>query len=59
MKCILYPEREECIGCNDCRCDLDPDKICDNCMACERSDGEFRSILIDRIEMNENSKSQP
>lgn len=30
-QCVLYDR--ECIDCGECqRCDLDPDKICDNCM---------------------------
>ncbi len=29
--CVLYDR--VCIGCGECdRCDLDPEKICDNCM---------------------------
>ena len=29
-ECVLYDR--ECIGCGECdRCDLDPEKICDNC----------------------------
>ena len=51
--CILYPDRPECIGCGDCRCELDPEKICDNCMRCETGDAGFRGILIDRIEMED------
>ena len=40
--------------CNDCgsfeRCDLDPDKRCDNCMKCiQQSDAEYYEILIDDI----------
>ena len=32
-QCVLYDR--ECIDCGECqRCDLDPDKICDNCMKC-------------------------
>lgn len=46
--CVLYDR--ECIGCGECdRCDLDPDKICDNCMKCVRGSAEYRSIKIDRI----------
>ncbi|MBR4458380.1 MAG: hypothetical protein IKS31_05425 [Clostridia bacterium] len=58
-RCILYEDREECIGCGDCRCEFDPEKICDNCMACERGEGEFRSILIDgiRLEDTENGET--
>ena len=32
-ECVLYDR--DCIGCGECdRCDLDPEKICDNCMKC-------------------------
>lgn len=32
-ECVLY--ERECIGCMECEiCDLDPDKICDNCGQC-------------------------
>ena len=38
-QCVLYDR--ECIGCGECdRCDLDPDKICDNCMKCVRGNEE-------------------
>ena len=33
QRCVLY--ERECIGCLECEiCDLDPDKICDNCGKC-------------------------
>ena len=33
QKCVLY--ERECIGCLECEiCDLNPDKICDNCGQC-------------------------
>ena len=44
--CVLYDR--ECIGCGECdRCDLDPDKICDNCMKCVTGEAEYRSVAID------------
>ena len=47
-QCVLYDR--ECIGCGECdRCDLDPDKICDNCMKCVNGDAEYRGINIDGI----------
>ena len=47
-KCVLYDR--DCIDCGECdRCDLDPNKICDNCMKCVNGDDEYRSILIDQI----------
>ena len=46
--CVLYDR--ECIGCGECdRCDLDPEKICDNCMKCINGNAAFRSIQIDGI----------
>ena len=46
--CVLYDR--ECIGCGECdRCDLDPEKICDNCMKCVMGDAEYRGVSIDGI----------
>jgi hypothetical protein len=55
-KCVLYDR--DCIECGECdRCDLDPDKICDNCMKCVNGDDEYRSILIDKVILpEENNK---
>lgn len=49
-KCVLY--ERDCIGCLECEtCDLDPNKVCDNCGKCiEMSD--VASIKIDKIYMN-------
>jgi hypothetical protein len=47
-QCVLYDR--ECIGCGECdRCDLDPEKICDNCMKCVRTDADYAGIGIDGI----------
>lgn len=47
QECVLYDR--ECIGCMECEvCDLDPDKICDNCGKC-LDIKEFASIRIDGI----------
>lgn len=49
-QCVL--EEKECIGCGECdRCDLDPNKICDNCMKCINSDAEYRAIMVDDFEL--------
>ena len=50
LKCVLY--ERDCIGCMECEtCDLDPNKVCDNCGKCiEVRDGA--SIKIDKIYMN-------
>ena len=48
--CVL--EEKECIGCGECdRCDLDPNKICDNCMKCIQGDAEYRAIMVDDFEL--------
>ena len=47
QECVLYDR--ECIGCMECEvCDLDPDKICDNCGKC-LAIKEFAAIKIDGI----------
>ena len=52
--CVLYDR--ECIGCGECdRCDLDPEKICDNCMKCVQGEAEFRGIMIDGIQLENES----
>ena len=46
-QCVLYDRM--CIDCGECdRCELDPEKNCDNCMKCVTEDQHFRSILIDK-----------
>lgn len=50
--CVLYDR--VCIGCGECdRCDLDPEKICDNCMKCVNGDAAYRAIAIDSIQLEE------
>ena len=47
-QCVLY--ERECIGCGECdRCDLNPEKICDNCMKCVNGNADYRGINIDGI----------
>lgn len=49
-QCVLYDRM--CIGCGECdRCDLDPNKICDNCMKCIRGNEDYRAIAVDDIEL--------
>ena len=50
--CVL-DETVECTDCGECmKCDLDPSKICDNCMKCLNPDNaEYRAIRITRIEV--------
>jgi hypothetical protein len=53
-ECVLYDRM--CIECGKCDyCDLDPNKICDNCGKCI----DFQDdavIKIDKIIMDENEK---
>ena len=47
MPCVLYDR--ECVGCLECEtCDLDPNKVCDNCGKCIEMD-DVASIKIDKI----------
>ena len=55
MKCVLYDR--ECIECGDCRCDLDPDKICDNCMQCLHSGADYNGILVSGIQLEHEYES--
>ena len=49
-KCVLY--ERDCIGCLECEtCDLDPNKVCDNCGKFIDFD-DVASIKIDKIYMN-------
>lgn len=49
-QCVLYDR--ECIGCLECEtCDLDPNKVCDNCGKCIEMD-DVASIKIDKIYLN-------
>lgn len=49
--CVL--EDRLCTECGECdRCELNPDKICDNCCLCIESDADYAGIEIDEILMN-------
>lgn len=49
-KCVLYDR--DCIGCLECEtCDLDPNKVCDNCGKCIQTQ-EYAAIKIDKIYTN-------
>ncbi len=57
-QCVLY--ERECIGCGECnRCDLNPEKICDNCMKCVNGNAEYRGIAIDRIMLEKEDYPNP
>ena len=54
-KCVLYDR--DCIECGECdRCDLDPDKICDNCMKRVMGEDEYLSLPIDEIQIDKETK---
>ena len=48
--CVL-DESRFCVDCGECgRCDLDPNKICDNCMRCVKTSGaDYLAVEIDEI----------
>lgn len=49
VTCVLFDRA--CIECGECdRCDLDPSKLCDNCMQCIKDEAaDFRAIRIDGV----------
>ena len=52
--CVL--QERTCIACGECdRCDLDPDKLCDNCKRCITSDEAYRVLRIDAVVLDEDS----
>lgn len=52
-KCVLYDR--DCIGCLECEtCDLDPNKVCDNCGKCIQVQ-DYASIKIDKIYTDPNA----
>ena len=53
-ECVLRPGGE-CTDCGECEmCDLEPNKVCDNCMRCLNLDkADYRAIEIDEIIMEE------
>ncbi|MDL2318387.1 hypothetical protein LJC74_04825 [Eubacteriales bacterium OttesenSCG-928-A19] len=46
--CVLYDRA--CVECGECdRCDLDPEKTCDNCMACVKGESDYLAVRIDGV----------
>lgn len=46
--CVLYDRF--CNDCGECNyCDLDANKICDNCCKCIGDDNDYRAIKIDKV----------
>ncbi|MBO5926045.1 MAG: hypothetical protein J6Q38_00590 [Clostridia bacterium] len=47
--CVLYDRI--CINCGECNmCDLNPLKVCDNCLKCLESDAQYNAVKITEIE---------
>ena len=47
-RCELYDR--ECTDCGECDvCDLNPEKICDNCLKCIESSKDYATIKISKI----------
>jgi hypothetical protein len=49
--CVLEGDNRLCVECGRCNlCDLNPDKICDNCMRClKRSGADYAEIEISAV----------
>ena len=46
--CVLYDRK--CINCSECDyCDLDNEKICDNCCKCIDTKSDYNGVIIDDI----------
>jgi hypothetical protein len=57
-ECVLNDR--ECDDCGECDiCDLNPDKICDNCCVCIDKDADFNSIEIDEIIEGDDTVTEP
>lgn len=53
-QCVL--EDRLCNNCGECdRCDLDPNKTCDNCMQCVEPSTDYKEIIIEKIINTQNS----
>lgn len=47
-QCVL--EDRACTNCRECDiCDLNSEKICDNCMKCINSEEDYKSVIIEKI----------
>jgi hypothetical protein len=54
-KCVI--EDKFCIECGNCNiCDLDENKICDNCGKCIEPQDEYATIYIDEIIIDNKDK---
>ena len=56
-QCVLYDRA--CIGCGECeRCDLDPNKKCDNCMKCVLGNAEYRAISVEGFRLQKEMQAE-
>jgi hypothetical protein len=56
-RCELYDR--ECINCGECTvCDLDSTKRCDNCCKCIESEGNYRSVNLQKFIEEQNKKEK-
>ncbi|MBQ8160688.1 MAG: hypothetical protein IJ083_08025 [Clostridia bacterium] len=55
-KMCIYDTDKVCDNCYECRCDLDPEKICDNCMECVKGNVDYRAIVVEDFQMEEEFK---
>ena len=47
-RCVLYDR--ECMECGECNlCDLEPGKLCDNCMRCVDDGSDYNEVVIEDI----------
>ena len=53
-KCILGLKAvcDDCGACEEDRCELDPNKLCDNCFKCLEITEGYREIAIGRVLIN-------
>ncbi len=55
QRMCLLDDTKVCTDCGECtRCDLNPEKLCDNCMKClEHSGADYLAIEIDEVFQSE------
>lgn len=58
--CIL-DEDSLCVDCGDCLvCDMDSEKLCDNCMRCvQKSNADYLAIEIDEVISGTSPDAEP
>ena len=58
--CVLRPE-QPCTDCGECddRCELDPQKICDNCFKCLETNKPFLEIPVSGVFFEDDFSPEP